>query len=217
MKIILTGATGFVGEGVLMECLNDTRVEKVLSISRRPCGHQHPKLEEYIVGNLMQIADGDPKFEGYDALFFCAGISSVGMSEEQYRPIAHDIPMHLAKVLPHKELMTYIFVSGAGTGSGTQMWAKVKRQTEEGLQQLSFKQVFNFRPGLMKPIKGQLHLKRMDKFLGWLFPLAKLLGGGNTLSQVGQAMLNATENGYKQTAIEVKEINALISSGTPRV
>ena len=209
MKIILTGATGFVGEGVLLECLNDTRVEKVLSISRRPCGHQHPKLEEYVVGNLMLIAEGDPKLEGYDAAFFCAGISSVGMSEEQYRPIAYDIPMHLAKVLPHKEQMTYIFVSGAGTGGSSQMWAKVKRQTEEELQQLGFKQVFNFRPALMKPMKGQFYVKKMDKFLGWMFPLTKLIGGGNTLSQVGQAMLNATESGYGRTAIEVKDINAL--------
>lgn len=209
MKIILTGATGFVGEGVLLECLNDKRVEKVLSISRRPCGHRHPKLEEYLIGNLLQIENGDTKLEGYDALFFCAGISSVGMSEEQYRPIAYDIPMHLAKVLTNKAQMTYIFVSGAGTGGSHQMWAKVKRQTEDELQQLGFKQVFNFRPALMKPMRRQIHVKRMDKFLGWIFPLAKLLGAGNTLSQVGQAMLNATEKGYRQNAIEVKDINAL--------
>ena len=209
MKIILTGATGFVGEGVLLECLNDTRVEKVLSISRRPCGHQHPKLEEYLVKDLMSLPDSGERLQGYDALFFCAGISSVGMSEEKYRPIAYDIPMHVAKVLPHKERMAYIFVSGAGTGGSTQMWAKVKRQTEEELQQLGFKRVFNFRPALMKPMKGQLHVKKMDKFLGWMFPLTKLIGGGNTLSQVGQAMLNAAESGYGRTAIEVKDINAL--------
>ena len=89
------------------------------------------------------------------------------------------------------------------------MWAKVKRQTEDELQQLGFKQVFNFRPALMKPMRRQIHVKRMDKFLGWIFPLAKLLGAGNTLSQVGQAMLNATEKGYRQNAIEVKDINAL--------
>ncbi|MBP5516025.1 MAG: NAD-dependent epimerase/dehydratase family protein [Bacteroidales bacterium] len=209
MKIILTGATGFVGEGVLLECLNDIRVDKVLSISRRPCGHQHPKLEEYLVGDMMVLSENDERLQGYDALFFCAGISSVGMSEEEYRPISYDIPMHLAKILSQKEKTTYIFVSGAGTGSSAQMWGKVKRQTENELQQLGFKQVFNFRPALMKPLKGQLHIKKMDKFLGWMFPLAKLIGGGNTLSQVGQAMLNATEKGYKRPTIKVKDINIL--------
>lgn len=209
MKIILTGASGFVGEGVLLECLNDIRVDKVLSISRRPCGHQHPKLEEYLVGDMMVLPENDERLQGYDALFFCAGISSVGMSEEEYRPISYDIPMHLAKILSQKEKTTYIFVSGAGTGSSTQMWGKVKRQTENELQQLGFRQVFNFRPALMKPLKGQLHIKKMDKFLGWMFPLAKLIGGGNTLSQVGQAMLNATEKGYKRPTIKVKDINIL--------
>ena len=209
MKIILTGATGFVGEGVLLECLRDNRVEKVLSISRRSCGHQHEKLEEYLVSDLMKLPETDERLQGYDAVFFCAGISSVGMSEEQYRPIAYDIPMHLARIMSEKEQMTYIYVSGAGTGSGSQMWVKVKRQTENDLQQLGFKQVFNFRPALMKPMKGQLHVKKMDKFLGCIFPVMKLIGGGNLLSQVGQAMINATANGYKQTAIEVKDIDAL--------
>ena len=144
-----------------------------------------------------------------DPPFFCAGISSVGMSEEQYRPIAYDIPMHLARIMSEKKQMTYIYVSGAGTGSGSQMWAKVKRQTENDLQQLGFKLVFNFRPALMKPMKGQLHIKKMDKFLGCIFPVMKFVGGGNLLSQVGQAMINATANGYKQSAIEVKDIDAL--------
>ena len=209
MKIILTGATGFVGEGVLLECLRDNRVEKVLSISRRSCGHQHEKLEEYLVSDLTKLPETDERLQGYDAVFFCAGISSVGMSEEQYRPIAYDIPMHLASIMSGKEQMTYIFVSGAGTGSGSQMWAKVKRQTENDLQQLGFRQVFNFRPALMKPMEGQLHVKKMDKFLGYLFPVMKLFGGGNLLSQVGQAMINATANGYKQSAIEVKDIDSL--------
>lgn len=209
MKIILTGATGYVGEGVLMECLRDDRVEKVLSISRRLCGHENDKLEEYIVPDLMSLKAGDPKLQGYDAVFFCAGISSVGMSEEKYRPIAYDIPLHLAKIMPDKSRMTYIFVSGAGTGGSKQMWARVKRQTENELQQLGFKQVFNYRPAIMKPTKGQLHMKRMDKILGFLYPLFRLAGSGNALSQVGRSMINATANGYKSSVIEVKDIDTL--------
>ena len=207
MKIILTGATGFVGEGVLMECLKDNRVKKVLSISRRPCGHKNDKLEEYLVPDLMSLKEGDPKLQGYDAVFFCAGITSVGKTEEQYRPIAYDIPMHLAKILGNKEKMTYVFVSGAGTGSSKQMWARVKRQTESELQQLGFKQVFNYRPAAMKPTKGQLHLKRMDRILGFLYSLFRLTGGGNTLAQVGKSMINATANCYKSSVIEVKDID----------
>lgn len=209
MKIILTGATGFVGEGVLLECLKDDRVEKVLSISRRPCGHKHEKLEEYLVPDLMSLKGDDPKLQGYDAVFFCAGITSVGKTEEQYRPIAYDIPMHLAKILGNRQNMTYIFVSGAGTGSSKQMWARVKRQTESELQQSGFKQVFNYRPAIMKPMKGMLHEKRMDKILGFLYPLFRLTGGGNTLSQVGRSMINATANGYKSLVIEVKDIDKL--------
>lgn len=209
MKIILTGATGYVGEGVLLECLGNEKVEKVLSISRRPCGHQHEKLEEYIVPDLMSLKENDLKLQGYDAVFFCAGISSVGMSEEKYRPIAYDIPMHLAKIMPDKAKMTYIFVSGAGTGSSKQMWARVKRQTENELQQLGFKQVFNYRPAIMKPMKGQLHLKKMDKILGFLYPLFQLTGGGNTLTQVGLSMINAAANGYKSSVIEVRDIDEL--------
>ena len=136
MKIILTGATGFVGEGVLLECLKDNRIEEVLSISRKTCGHQHPKLKELIVADLMDLQADDTRLHGYEAVFFCAGISSVGLSEAQFRPIAYDIPMHLAHVVQPKEAMTYIFVSGAGTGSSRQMWGRVKRQTEDELQQL---------------------------------------------------------------------------------
>lgn len=209
MKIILTGATGYVGEGVLLECLGNENVEKVLCISRRPCGHQHEKLEEYIVPDLMSLKENDLKLQGYDAVFFCAVISSVGMSEEKYRPIVYDIPMHLARIMPDKAKMTYIFVSGAGTGSSKQMWARVKRQTENELQQLGFKQVFNYRPAIMKPMKGQLHLKKMDKILGFLYPLFQLTGGGNTLSQVGLSMINATAKGYKSSVIEVRDIDEL--------
>lgn len=209
MKIILTGATGYVGEGVLLECLKDDRVESMLSISRRPCGHKNEKLEEYIVSDLMSLKADDPKLQGYDAVFFCAGISSVGMSEEKYRPIAYDIPMHLAKIMSDKSSMTYIFVSGEGTGGSKQMWARVKRQTENELQQLGFKQVFNYRPAIMKPAKGQLHMKRMDKILAFLYPFFRLTGGGNTLSQVGRSMINATTNGYKSSIIEVKDIDTL--------
>ena len=99
MKVIVTGATGYVGEGVLLECLNNPEIEKVLSVSRRPCGHVHPKLEEYLVKDFMKLEAGDTKLMGYDTVFFCAGISSVGMKEEPYKVISHDIPHRFAQIV----------------------------------------------------------------------------------------------------------------------
>lgn len=139
MKVIATGATGYVGEGVLQECLNNKEVETVLSISRKPCGHSHPKLEEYPVPDFMELEEDDVKLQGYDAVFFCAGISSVGMSEDQYRVISHDIPLHLAEILPDKEKMTFIYVSGAGNYNNTkQMWVRVKKSTEDAIVAMPF-------------------------------------------------------------------------------
>ena len=127
MKVILTGATGYVGEGVLLAMLDDKRIEKVLSVGRRPCGHTHPKLEEYLVPDLMQLQSGDPRLEGYDVVYFIAGITSVGTPKEIYKVISHDIPVHFASIMPHKERMTFIYLSGGGTSSrGLQNWQKGK-------------------------------------------------------------------------------------------
>ena len=115
MKVILTGATGDVGEGVLLAMLDDNRTEKVLSVGRRPCGHSHAKLEEYIVPDFMQLEAGDERLAGYDVVFFIAGITSVGTPKDAYRLISHDIPVHFASVMPDKERMSFIYLSGAGT------------------------------------------------------------------------------------------------------
>lgn len=112
MKVIITGTTGYVGEGVMLACLDNPEIEKVLSVSRRTCGHSHPKLEEYIVPDFMELPAGDPKLQGYDAVFFIAGISSVGL----------------------KENMTFVYLSGAGNyKSTTQMWVRIKKSTEDAV------------------------------------------------------------------------------------
>ena len=210
MKVILTGATGYVGEGVLLECLNNPEIEKLLSISRRPCGHVHPKLEEYLVPDFMKLEAGDEKFQGYDAVFFCAGVSSVGMKEDAYKVISHDIPVHLAEILPHKEKMTYVYVSGAGNYNRTdQMWVRVKKSTEDTLVSMPFKGAYNFRPAIMYRYKGQKHIQKMQ-YLFWAFyPVFKLVGMWNTLSQVGCAMIAVSRYGYSKHAIEAKDITLL--------
>lgn len=135
MKIILTGATGYVGEGTLLELLKVDAVEKVLSVSRKPTGIKHEKLEEYLVSDFMQLKEGDEHFKGYDAVFFIAGITSVGTPKDVYVRISQEIPLHFADIMPDKERMTFIYLSGAGTSpDGNQFWQQVKSKTEAEIQ-----------------------------------------------------------------------------------
>lgn len=210
MKVIVTGATGYVGEGVLLGCLDDPRIEKVLSVSRRNCGHVHPKLEEYLVPDFMQLQAGDPRLQGYDAVFFCAGISSVGMKEEQYRVISHDIPLHFAEVVGPKDRMTFVYVSGAGNYNDTsQMWVRVKKSTEDALVAMPFRGVYNFRPAIMFRYPGQKHIQKMQYVFWAFYPLVRLFGGWNTMSQVSRAMIAVCRDGYPRHEIRVRDISKL--------
>jgi uncharacterized protein YbjT (DUF2867 family) len=210
MKIILTGATGMVGEGVLLECLATDDVEKVLVLARKPSGHEHPKLEEMLVADFLKLESSD-RLRGYDACFYCAGVSSVGMSEEAYTRIAFDTPVHVAKVLAD-ERMVFTHVTGAstdGTEQGKVMWARVKGRAENAIMKMPFKGVYNFRPGLMKPVKGQKNLKTGYKFGLVLLPVLRLIFPMLTLSEVARAMLNCVRAGAPKNVLEVADIKAL--------
>lgn len=211
MKVILTGATGFVGEGVLLECLQNPEVEEVLVVGRRSCGVEHPKLQEYLLPDLLAIPMGDPRLAGYDACFFCAGITSVGTPADQYRAISYEIPLHLAKAMGPSAAKTFIYVSGAGTGTNQQAWGKVKRQTEDELQTLGFGRVFLFRPAIMLPTPGQRFFTVSAlKVLKYGKPFWRLFRSWvNDMEQVGRAMISATKSGYKTPYIEVSDIHAL--------
>lgn len=217
MKIIITGATGMVGEGVLLECLNDARVTAVLSVSRKPTGRTHPKLSEYIVPDFLSLREGDAKLQGYDACFFCAGVTSLGKKEEEYERITYDTTLTFANAVGPKEQMTFIYVSGSGTDSsekGRSMWARVKGRTENALMKMPFKRAFAFRPAMMSATEGQKNVLPLYKYVSWLFPLVKVVAPNyfNTLRQVGQAMINAAESGYEKRVIEVKDIKILAST-----
>ena len=158
MKIILFGASGMVGQGTLRECLLDPEVTTVLSIVRGSTGQQHAKLREIVHKDFFDFSSIESELAGFDACFFCLGISSAGMSEEKYRHITYDITLAAAQTLVKlNPNMTFIFVSGAGTDSserGSSMWARVKGQTENALRRLPFKAAYMFRPAVIVPLHG---------------------------------------------------------------
>lgn len=212
MKVIITGATGMVGEGVLLECLENKEVTEVLSISRKPCGITHPKMKELLVPDFTKLSDFKSEILGYDACFFCAGISSVGMSEEKFTHITYDTTLAFAKALLEvNKNMTFIYVSGASTDStekGRVMWARVKGKTENHLAKLGFIKQFNFRPGGMQAFNGQIHAKKsyivIANILKFIIP-SKIL----TLSEVGKAMIHAVQRGGVKNILEIKDIREL--------
>ncbi len=209
-RIILTGATGMVGEGVLLTLLDQPDVEVVLSISRKPSGHSHPKLRELLVPDFFDLAGIEDELNGYTACFFCAGVSSLGMKEAEYTHVTHDLTLHFAQtLLRHSPEATFVYVSGAGTGGRTQMWARVKQRTENDLLALPFRAAYMFRPGGMQPVKGQLHVLPMYHWFSWLIPLMRHFNYASTLHEVGQAMLRVAERGVPKKVLEVKDINQL--------
>ena len=212
IKIIFTGSTGMVGEGILMECLENPNISEILSVSRKPSGKKHAKLKEYIVSDFMKIGLDDENFKGYDAVFFCAGISSMGMSEEEYTKITYDTTLHFAKAARSQNPdMVFNYVSGVYTDkteSGKIMWARVKGKTENALRKLGFKGAYNFRPGFMKPVEGQENVKWFFKPFIWIFP-AVFPSKSLTLREVGIAMINAVLKGYPTSTLEIKDIKNL--------
>ena len=219
MKIILTGATGYVGEGVMLELLRTPQVEKVLSVGRRSVSinrydsltaEEKAKLEEYLVPDMMALEAGDPHFVGYDAVYFIAGISSIGASEDVYRRISYDIPAHFADIMPDKGKMTYIYLSGAGTDpNGKQWWMPIKGATENYITTLGFKHAFAYRPALMRWAKGQVRMQKMQYAFFVFYPLMRLCGLANNMTEVALSMLACTRDGYTQFAINPRDITRL--------
>lgn len=210
MKVIITGATGMVGEGVLLECLENPAVERVLSVSRRPSGHAHPKLTECLVADFRDLAGVEPQLAGYDACFYCAGVSSVGMTEAAYTAVTYDTALAFAQTLARLNPgMVLVHVSGAhtdGSEQGRVMWARVKGRAENALARLPFKAVYNFRPSLMKPAPGQKNIKRTYKVALVLYPLLNLFFPGIPLRQVGVAMINCVRFGAPKGVLEARDI-----------
>jgi len=215
LKVIITGATGMVGEGVLQECMVNPSVEKILLINRKPSGYSHPKIEELLHSNFNDIGSIADRVKGYDACYFCLGVSSVGMKEPDYYAVTYTLTLNFARTLADlNPQMTFCYVSGAGTDSteqGRQMWARVKGKTENGLLKLPFKAVYNFRPAVMKPTKGARNVKSIYRVILLLFPLFRAFNHTYflTLEEVGRAMINVVLQGNPTSVVEVKDIARL--------
>jgi hypothetical protein len=227
IRVIITGATGMVGEGVLHECLLHPEVEAVLVINRKPAGVVHPKLKEIVHTDFFDLSPVRDQLTGYNACFFCLGVSSVGMKSDEYYRLTYTLTLHVAEVLSKVSPvsagapssgtstgMVFCYVSGAGTDSsekGRSRWATVKGKTENDLSKLPFRQVYNFRPGFIRPTPGLSNAHAFYKYIGWLFPIGRALypGGFCTLRELGVAMIRVTANGYPNKIIEGKDIIAL--------
>jgi uncharacterized protein YbjT (DUF2867 family) len=218
IRAIITGSTGMVGEGVLFECLLSPKVEQVLVINRKPCGYTHAKLKEIIHADFYDISPVANQLTGYNACFFCLGVSSVGMKEDEYFKKTHTLTLNFAKTLaevnPH---VIFCYVSGSGTDStekGGSMWARVKGKTENDLMKLPFKKVYGLRPGYMHPTKGLKNTLPAVKYISWMYPLVKVLFPNfvSTLADLGQAMIGVAQKEYPRSILEVKDIKTVAKS-----
>ena len=212
IKAIITGATGMVGEGVLHEALNNLEVESVLVINRKPCGVVHPKLKEIIHADFYDISPILSQVSGYNACYFCLGVSSVGMKEDEYFKLTHTLTLNFAEKLSSvNPAMTFCYISGSATDStekGSSMWARVKGKTENDLMKLPFKAVYNFRPAFMLPTKGLKNTLPYYKYISWMYPIGQRFFPNyfGTLAELGLAMINTSIKGYSKQILEVGDI-----------
>jgi uncharacterized protein YbjT (DUF2867 family) len=218
MNVVIFGASGMVGQGVLLECLRDTGVEQVLVVGRSSAGRQHAKLREVLMKDLFDVASYAGELTGLDACFFCLGVSSAGMSEAGYRRLTYDLTVSIAKELAARNsVLCFVYVSGAGTDSterGRTMWARVKGATENALLRMPFRSAFMFRPGLIQPLDGIRSKTRVYQIVLVLAaPVLPLLRRAfpesiSTTREIGRAMLTVARNGWPRPLLEPKDIHA---------
>jgi uncharacterized protein YbjT (DUF2867 family) len=216
VKVILFGSTGMVGQGVLRECLRDPQVESVLTIVRKPAGQPEAKVREIVHENFRDFSPIATELRGYDACFFCLGISSAGMNEADYRRVTYDFTMAAAGTLVRESPnLTFVYVSGAGTDSserGRSMWARVKGMTENALLAMPFRAAYMFRPAFIQPGQGITSktpaYRVFYKLLGPLFPAVRALFPRfvTTTGEVGRAMLEVVRHGAPKRVLESADI-----------
>jgi uncharacterized protein YbjT (DUF2867 family) len=216
MRILIFGATGMVGQGVLRECLRDARVAEVVAVGRAASGRHDPKLTEIMLADMFGIAALADRLAGFDACFFCLGVSSLGMSEAEYARLTYDLTTTVARVLaPLNPAMTFVYVTGSGTRRDSrQNWARVKARTENALAALPFRAAYFFRPGFIQPLDGIVSKTRWYMAIyAVIRPFSPLLvrrfpNLATTTERLGRAMINVAAVGYPRQVLETTDINA---------
>jgi uncharacterized protein YbjT (DUF2867 family) len=212
IKVIVTGVTGMVGEGVLHECLNSPFIEEVLVIGRKLCGKTHPKLTEIVLPDFLKPEALKSKVKDYDACFFCLGVSSIGMKESDYTEKTHTLTIGFAKaIVENNPNMSFMYVSGVGTDrteNSKIMWARVKGRTENDLQLMGFENFYAFRPSLIFPTKGLSNALAFYTYINWMYPVLRTFIPSmvSTLTEVGKSMIYLALNRSAKNVIEVKDI-----------
>ena len=218
IKAIITGSTGMIGKGLLLECLESPDVESVLVINRQTLGLRHKKLIEIIHKDFYDLTPVKEQLIGFNTCFFCLGVSAAGLSEKEYDKITYELTVNFAQtVLELNPAITFCYISGAGTDStekGGMMWARVKGKTENALLAMPFKRAYMFRPGFIQPMKGVRSRTRLYNnlyaVLKYFYPLLKRLPGYVTSSdRLGQAMLNVVLKGGDKSILKSRDINLL--------
>jgi len=219
MKVIIFGATGMCGQGVLRECLLDPGIESILSLVRAATGQENPKLRELVHHDFNDFSTIERELTGYEACFFTLGVTSSGMEEEQYRRITYDITLAAAGTLARlNPSMTFLYISGAGTDSterGRSMWARVKGKTENDILSLPFKAAYMFRPGLILPLHGIKSKTRVYRITynvgGPIFSLAHYVFPKHitTTEKLGRAMIYAARYGAQHPVLNAPDIYEL--------
>jgi len=219
MRVILFGASGMLGSGVLLECLDDPDIESIVSVVRRPTGRSHAKLTELVHDDFLDYVPICEHFAGADATFYCLGVSSVGMKEPEYRRVTRDFALAAAKeIRAESPFSTFCFISGANTDAterGSVMWARVKGETENAIAKMGFKGAYMFRPGYIQPMRGARSKTALYQgiynVVGVLYPLFKSVAPNHVTTTVdlAHAMIEAARSGYSRTVLETPDINRL--------
>lgn len=213
MNVLITGSTGMVGEGVLLVCLENPAIEKITVVNRRSLGMTHPKLTEIIQPNFYDLSTIEDRLTGFDACYFCLGISSIGVDQTEYYKTTYTLTMHFGKTLSRLNPgMVFCYVAGAGTDEtekSKMSWSRVKGKTENDLEKLPFKALYRYRFGFVKPVPGQKHAKSFYKYINWVLPIGKFFfpDSYNKLEEVGLSMIYVTLYGNDLKILAGKEIS----------